>query len=71
MEQNLYREANSRSASQEIPHLLWNPKIHCSVHKNPPLIPLLSQMNPVQNFSPYFCKFHANIIILSTSRTSK
>jgi len=71
MEQSPSGEANSNLASQEIPHLLWNPKVHCRVHNSPPLVPILNQMHLVRAFPPYFSEIHSNIIFPSTSRTSE
>jgi hypothetical protein len=56
-------EANSHSASQEIPCLLWNPKVHYHVHNSPPEVSVLTQMQPVHTFPPHFPKIHSNIIL--------
>jgi len=70
MGQSPSREAHSHSASQEIPHLLRNPKVHYRVHKSPPLVQILNQMHPAPTFPSYFSKIRSNIIFPSTPRSS-
>ena len=71
MEQSHFWEANRFSGSQEIPRILWNPKVHYPIHKCPPPFPILSHLDPVHTPTSHFLKIHFNIIRQSTPWSSK
>jgi len=58
-------ESNRFSASQEIPHILWDPKVYYHIHKYPPPVPILSQLDPAHTSTSHFLKLQLNIILPS------
>jgi hypothetical protein len=61
MEETPSWEAKLFAASQEIPRILWNPKVHFLIYKCSPPVSILSQPNPVHNPISHFLEIHINI----------
>ena len=62
-------EANWFAASQEIPRISRNPKVHYRTHKLPPTVSILGQPNPVHIPTSHLLEIHPNIIHPSTPRS--
>jgi len=61
--------ANWFTASQEIPRISRNPKVHYRTHKRPPPVSILGQPNPVHIPTSHILEIHPNIIHPSTPRS--
>jgi hypothetical protein len=62
-----FLEAANCAVTQELPSNLWNVKVHYCVHNSPPLVPILSHIDPVYTVPSCLSKIYFNIVHPSTS----
>ena len=70
-QQGPFGETNRSTVSQEIPQILWKPKVQYRIPKSPPLVPILSQINPIHVCPAHLLKIYFNIILSPRPRSSK
>jgi hypothetical protein len=61
-EQSPSCQTRRSSASQEIPHIFWNPKVHYRIHNGSPPITIPSQVNPFHTSPSHISKIHFQIL---------
>ena len=70
IQQSASWEANTFSASQQIPRILWNPKVLYRIYNSQTPVPILSHINPVHAPPSHFLEIGLNIILLSMPGSS-
>jgi hypothetical protein len=58
LERSPSSEAANCAATQELPSILWNPKVHYRVHKSTPLVATPRQISPIHTIASYLSKIY-------------
>jgi hypothetical protein len=58
----LASEAENCAVTQEIPCILWKPKVHYRTHRSPPLVHILNRIKPINTIPYHLSKIHFNIV---------
>jgi hypothetical protein len=58
------REAAGCATTQELPSILWNPKVLYLFHKNHSIVPILSQTKPIHTTASYLSKIYPPAYVL-------
>ena len=64
-------KANRSVASQQITHILWKTKVNFRIHRCPPHVSILSQLDPIHTPTSHYLKIHLSIIVTSITRSPK
>jgi hypothetical protein len=67
---SLSLKAASRSATREFLNNFWNLKVYYRFQKKPPLVPILSQFDPLHTDLSFSFKIHFNIIFPTMCKSS-
>ena len=70
-DQNPSWKANSSSSCQQITGIFRNTKVHYSAHNSLSLLPILHEINLVHALLSYFFETRFNIILQTTTRSTK
>ena len=62
------KPCNSASYSREMSRILYNLRVRYPFHKGPPLLPVLSNINPAYALPTYFFKIDVNIVLPAVPR---